>query len=367
MHRNFYISEQIANMSDILWKRLTPVLESQEITRKKILVSLIIIFATVFLGLVYHFYQYLTKDFFLSKPCIAIYIILFILFCYMCYEPFNLKYSYNEILISGKSCLKKPLIIAHLSDLHLQWPYPYVTEKSIEKIVSKINNEIHPDFVFMTGDYISRFRSDSISSSNVESLSRALKNLHAKKGVYAILGNNDYHALKYILEMFESSHIKLLRNESVIIDIGDEENLNGSVKNQVLIAGIDPSRNLESADERIKELKIDINMPSNVLKILLSHEPDVAVVSSNYGFDIQLSGHSHGGQCVLPFGIGPIITPTMGWRFPLGLYKVKQMLLFVSAGIGISPLPKPLVRFNNRPEVPILKLVTEENNYKKLQ
>lgn len=350
-------------MNEIVWNHLVPVLESQEHTRKRILITLVLISATIFIGLIIHFYQYLTKDFFLSKPCIVIYVILILLLCYMCYEPFNLKYSYDEISIPGKTCLKNPLIIVHLSDIHLQWPYPYVTEKTIEKIVSKINNEIHPDFVFLTGDYISRFRTDSISSSNVEALSRGLKGLHAKRGVYAILGNNDYHALKYILKMFESSDITLLRNESVIVDIDDNENSN--VKNQVLIAGIDPSRSLQVAEKRINELKIDLDMPPNILKILLSHEPDVAVVSSNYGFDLQLSGHSHGGQCVLPFGLGPIIVPTMGWRFPLGLYKVKQMLLFVSSGIGISPLPKPLVRFNNRPEVPILKLVPEGSNDKK--
>ena len=341
-------------MNEITWNHLIPVLESQELMRKKILISLVLIFATVFFGLIYHFYQYLTKDFFLSKPCIAIYIILFFILCYMLYEPFNLKYSYNEISIPGKTCLRKPLIIAHLSDIHLQWPYPYVTEKSLEKVVSKINNEIHPDFVFLTGDYISRFRTDSISSSNVEALSRALQNLQAKRGVYAILGNNDYHALKYILKMFESSHIKLLRNESVIVDIDEE--------NHVLIAGIDPSKNLQIAEDRINELKINPELSPHILKILLSHEPDTAVVSSNYGFDLQLSGHSHGGQCVLPFGLGPIIVPTMGWRFPLGLYKVKQMLLFVSSGIGISPLPKPLVRFNNRPEVPIIKLISDKKS-----
>lgn len=353
-------------MNEIVWNRLIPVLESQELTRKKILLSVVLIFATAFFGLVYRYYQYLTKDFFLSKPCIVIYVIIFLIFCYMSYEPFNLKYSYNEISIPGKSCLKNPLIIVQLSDIHLQWPYPYVTEKSLEKIVTKINNEIQPDFVFLTGDYISRFRTDSISSSNVEALSRALRNLHAKRGVFAILGNNDYHALKYILKMFDSSNITLLRNESVIIDI-DNFNDNSSIKNQVLIAGIDPSRNLQVAEERINELKINRDLSPHILKILLSHEPDVAVVSSNYGFDLQLSGHSHGGQCVLPFGLGPIIVPSMGWRFPLGLYKVKQMLLFVSSGIGISPLPKPLVRFNNRPEVPILKFVSEGSNDKKSQ
>lgn len=276
----------------------------------------------------------------------------------MCYEPFMLRYAFNEITIPSKSCLKRPLIIVQLSDLHLQWPYPYVTEKSLKSIVHTINTQIHPDFVFLTGDYISRYRSHSISSSNTAALIRGLRGLEAKYGVYCILGNNDFRALPLILDMFKELNYTLLRNQTTMVNIDDTE--------KIRISGLDPSKSLEIARERLNELNLDTNNYSNTLKILLAHEPDVAVVSSNYGFDIQFSGHSHGGQCVAPFGIGPLIVPTMGWRFPLGLYQIKRMLLFVSSGIGISPLPKPPVRFNNRPEVAVLKLITNDESKKQV-
>jgi predicted MPP superfamily phosphohydrolase len=84
---------------------------------------------------------------------------------------------------------------------------------------------------------------------------------------------------------------------------------------------------------------------------LLAHEPDIAEFSSDK-FDIQFSGHTHGGQFVVPF-VGPIVRPSMGKKFSLELYKIGSMLLYVSAGLGISPLPKPLIRFNCPHEISV--------------
>ncbi|OHT03053.1 Ser/Thr protein phosphatase [Tritrichomonas foetus] len=334
-------------MENIVWNRLVPTLESEEWTRKKILVTLVLIGATTFFFIVAYFWKYFTLSLFLSKPALSLYVVLFSIFCYALYEPFNLQFTFKEIYIPGKKF--KPFVAVHLSDLHLQWPYPYVTEESLKKVVQKVN-DLNPDIIFLTGDYISRFRSENISAGNTAALARSLSGLKAKNGVYAILGNNDFRALKYVLEMFEKLDIRLLRNETVVV--GD-----------LIISGIDPAKNMEMAKSSLDKLPHQNGQfsdqgqnPENALRILLSHEPDVAVVSSQYGFDLQLSGHSHGGQCVAPFGIGPLIVPTMGWRFPLGLYKVKDMLLFVSAGVGISPLPKPPVRFNNPPEVAVLRI-----------
>ena len=267
-------------------------------------------------------------------------------------EPFFVRLSFYEIEIPNKTF--EPFIAVQLSDIHMQWPYPQMNENKLKEIVSNVN-QINPDFVFLTGDYISRFYSDSITKFNIQSLVNGLKGIQAKKGVFAILGNNDFRALNYVINMFESLNIQLLRNESV--KIGD-----------ILITGVDPSKNMLIAKNALeivtKTDPIPCKYASNTsnnsdinLKIILSHEPDSAKVTSDYDYDLQLSGHTHGGQCVAPFGLGPIILPTMGWRFPLGLYKIQNLLLFVSTGIGISPPPKPPVRFNNRPEISVLKIV----------
>jgi predicted MPP superfamily phosphohydrolase len=111
---------------------------------------------------------------------------------------------------------------------------------------------------------------------------------------------------------------------------------------------------MKKATKVIEELDV-VQAP---LRILLAHEPDVAVLAADK-FDLQLSGHTHGGQVIVPFGIGPIIAPTMGNKFVVGLHRVKEMLVYITKGVGISPLPKPLVRFNARPEVSVLRIVPD--------
>jgi predicted MPP superfamily phosphohydrolase len=101
-----------------------------------------------------------------------------------------------------------------------------------------------------------------------------------------------------------------------------------------------------------------LDLSGEGLKILLAHEPDVGLVAAEH-FDLQISGHTHGGQVIVPFGVGPLILPTRGKKFAVGLYRYRKILIYVSKGIGISPLPKPLVRFNCRPEVSVLRIVPD--------
>ncbi len=100
-------------------------------------------------------------------------------------------------------------------------------------------------------------------------------------------------------------------------------------------------------DEVIARLKDD--SPA----ILLAHEPDFADTSAATGkFDLQVSGHSHGGQVVLPF-FGPPILPYLGKNYPGGLYQVENMLQYTTRGVGIL---SPAVRFNCPPEITVFVL-----------
>jgi predicted MPP superfamily phosphohydrolase len=94
-------------------------------------------------------------------------------------------------------------------------------------------------------------------------------------------------------------------------------------------------------------------LPEHGAAILLVHEPDFADHSAASGrFDLQLSGHSHGGQVIIPF-IGPPIVPYLAQKYPLGLYQVQNMLLYVNRGLGMARLK---VRFNCRPEITVITL-----------
>ncbi|WP_338121074.1 hypothetical protein [Virgibacillus halodenitrificans] len=99
------------------------------------------------------------------------------------------------------------------------------------------------------------------------------------------------------------------------------------------------------------------NTNSSLFTILLAHEPDYADVTVNHPVDVQLSGHSHGGQVRFPF-IGHLYTPAYAEKYVQGEYKINngRLLLYVNRGIGTTRLP---YRFLCRPEVSIYTLNNE--------
>ncbi len=89
-------------------------------------------------------------------------------------------------------------------------------------------------------------------------------------------------------------------------------------------------------------------LPAEGAAVLLAHEPDFADVSAATGrFDMQISGHSHGGQVRLPV-LDPPYLPPHARRYPLGLYRVAGMLQYTNRGVGMLG---PHIRLNCRPEI----------------
>ena len=92
--------------------------------------------------------------------------------------------------------------------------------------------------------------------------------------------------------------------------------------------------------------------------VLLSHRPETFGAYVNKNIDLVLSGHAHGGQFRLPF-IGGIIAPNQGFfpKYDAGTYTENNTTMIVSRGLGNSVIP---VRFNNRPEIVSVELISEK-------
>jgi len=93
-------------------------------------------------------------------------------------------------------------------------------------------------------------------------------------------------------------------------------------------------------------------IPPGETTILLAHEPDFADQAARYPIDLQLSGHSHGGQVWIP-GIGAPWLPTLARKYPRGLYRIEQLILYTNIGIGTIRAP---IRINCPPEVTLITL-----------
>jgi len=215
--------------------------------------------------------------------------------------------------------------IVQITDVHL---YPMTQPDLIEKSVIMANG-LNPDLVVLTGDYVWQ------ELDAIDELAPILAGLNAKYGVFSTLGNHDYWLdADVITAAMESAGLPVLINQGLSIQHG---------KGTIYIAGLDDgwsgkpdlNKTLDRAD------------PTEPV-ILLCHEPDLA---DRYSLDgrvnVQLSGHTHGGQIRIP-GIGALILPYLGRKYDLGLYRVNDMLLYTNRGLGVISEP---VRLNCPPEI----------------
>jgi predicted MPP superfamily phosphohydrolase len=226
--------------------------------------------------------------------------------------------------------------LVQIGDLHLDdWAKP----ERLRGIAQKVNEQ-RPDLVAITGD----FASYSAEQFDAPRLIDALRNLRARDGCVAILGNHDY-----------LTDVKLVRR--CIREAGVTELINGVItlergESVLHVAGIDDVMEGRSRlDLVLREL------PESGAAILLAHEPDFADVSAATGrFDLQLSGHSHGGQIGVPL-LRRLVLPPFSQRYTRGLYEVGGMMLYTNRGLGFVHLR---LRFLCRPEITVFTLRSPE-------
>ena len=218
-----------------------------------------------------------------------------------------------------------------LTDLHLGF---LVSESFVEEIVHR-TNRLGTDAIVCTGDYVH----ERNTIEEIERVWPILSKLEAKHGVYSVLGNHDHWADKerslYWLERTGQN----IRHECKPIYKG---------KDRILIGG--------AGDYWEDQLKIDKTFfcsDEKECRILLSHNPDSVDTKFNTPLSLVLSGHTHGGQVVVPF-FGPPVLPVKNKDYSSGLIATAKTQLFISRGIGWSIYP---IRFNCYPEIAILELV----------
>jgi uncharacterized protein len=220
--------------------------------------------------------------------------------------------------------------IAHISDLHAD---TFITPADVEKAVKQIN-ALRPDVVVVTGDHITQ------DSAKAFPIVAELGKLQTPLGCFAVLGNHDYWGnVAEIAAAFKFHEIPLLRNQHQPLE------RDGC---RIWMAGVD-----DVWEHRHDLQKTLAGIPLGETVILLAHEPDYAdVVAADGRTALQLSGHSHGGQIRIPL-VGAPILPKLGRKYPIGLNRVRELLVYTNRGLGMTTPP---VRFNCRPEITLLTL-----------
>lgn len=244
-----------------------------------------------------------------------------------------------EVIIPNLDPVFHDYRIVNLSDIHLgQW----ITPQHLEGIVELANKQ-NPDLITITGDFVSYILDDV-----EEPLKRLLKLLNPKDISLAVLGNHDHWlGADRIRNILKSCNITDVSNDFFTLK---RESANSEAV--LHVAGVDSVM----LDKHRLDLVME-NIPKEGPAILLAHEPDFADVSSITGrFGLQISGHSHGGQFIIP-GLGTIIRGPHFIKYPLGKYQVGDMIQYTSRGLGTNVF---WFRINCPPEITIFHLKSPE-------
>jgi predicted MPP superfamily phosphohydrolase len=259
-------------------------------------------------------------------------------------EPFTLKIRRYDFTVRRLPVAH--LRIAHFSDTHVHFPYPQLTAHRLFHIIDLINSE-SPDLVFLTGDLMSD--DSKFATKDIATIANALKRLKAP--LFVCFGNHDVARHSELIIALHQIGATVLEQQTTEVKFGD-----GSL----YVSGLRPSLVLRETVQYVDELSRSFSGDQNKCHFLLAHMPDAADSAAvTRLFDAQFSGHSHGGQAVLPWNAGgPFLPP--GSLIYTGVitnnYRAGAMLVHVSRGIGITPLPYPMIRFLCPPEFSVLNI-----------
>ncbi len=240
------------------------------------------------------------------------------------------------------------LRIVQLSDLHMShYASPRYLRAQVQRAAA-----LEPDIFVITGDFLTY-----ALPGQIEDIEELVTHAKARYGVFASLGNHDYHekyadfrqlkipplqsqgtAAEKLTSALESKGVTVLRNASTRIVIrgealqlvGIEDALSGYYNAALSFAEVDPDRPC----------------------ITLSHNPDTFPDLQNRPCDWVLAGHTHGGQVWLPFW-GPPILPIRNRRYAAGLFVENGRKMYVNRGLGFLMQ----YRLNCRPEITEYTLV----------
>ncbi len=244
-------------------------------------------------------------------------------------EPKWVETTRVTIYISGLPREFDGLRLVQISDLHVG---PYTSKEDVDGYV-EIVNDLQPDVVVITGDFISK------TIDNIYPCAEALRNLRPRLATYAVLGNHDFATdPDEVSRVLRQIGIRVLRNDADAITSGPQH---------LWILGVDDVYLFQDDLPAARQKVLDDGKT-----ILLCHSPDIAQQAGEAGIDLTLVGHTHGGQVRLPF-VGALIVPVENDQYEAGLYSVGRSQLYVNRGLGVV---EPPVRFLSRPEITLLTL-----------
>ena len=256
------------------------------------------------------------------------------------FEPKRLRAEKIRFPVQGLGAPLNGYRIAFLSDFH----YPNCIDDEFIQRAFAMAADFEPDLIVLGGDFIHCASREYVAGRPVPKMATAFGQLSAPDGVVAVLGNHDHwfnapgirDSLRSLnIELLENRHLDIERGAAKLAVAGTGDFWEGEIDLKSAFGGIAPE----------------------TPRILLQHNPDFAeVFPKGYRVDLQLSGHTHGGQVRLPFGPALILPTRYGNKYRAGLVQGPRHPVYVTRGVGVSsPIP---LRFCCPPEVTLIELTS---------
>ena len=222
--------------------------------------------------------------------------------------------------------------IVQISDLHVG---ATIKGNYVRAVVERVNS-LDADLIAITGDLV---------DGSVEQLGRdiaPLAQLNSRHGSYVVTGNHEYYsgANAWVAE-FRRLGMQVLMNEHVVLDHAGA---------RLLLAGVtDYSAQTFDPGQRSDPVRALAGAPDGIVRVLLAHQPRSSVAAAAAGFDLQLSGHTHGGQ-FWPW----TLLVRLQQPYTAGLHRLGRLWVYTSRGTGYWGPPK---RFGAPAEITQIRLV----------
>lgn len=239
-----------------------------------------------------------------------------------------------EVKVPGLPAALNGFTIVQLSDIHIG---PTIRKRHLDRIVDSVNSQ-NADVVAITGDLVDG------SVPELREHVAPLRRLQAKEGRYFVTGNHEYYAgvVPWMAEL-KRLDIRVLHNEHIVIERDGAK---------LVLAGVTDFNAGHFDESHRSDPKASLaDAPGDAsVKLLLAHQPRSAAAAAEAGFDVQLSGHTHGGQFWPWNHFVRFQQP-----FTAGLHRLDELQVYVSRGTGYWGPPK---RFGAPSEITRVRLVS---------
>lgn len=237
-----------------------------------------------------------------------------------------------DVPIAGLPPALAGFTIVQLSDIHVG---ATIKRNYVQAVVDRVNG-LNADVVAITGDLV-----DGSVPQLADDI-QPLATLLARHGVFVVTGNHEYYSgASAWVEQFGRIGLRCLMNEHVVLAHNDAV---------LVLAGVTDysAHQFDPAQRSDPQLAL-VGAPAGVPRVLLAHQPRSAAAASAAGFDLQLSGHTHGGQ-FWPWNLFvPLQQP-----YTAGLHRLDRLWIYISRGTGYWGPPK---RFGAPSEITRIRLV----------